>query len=442
MQSVGRIRQAIIRYFGIDEAGSTIRRECMAGCITFIAMAYIIIVNPSILKDAGMPFGAAMAATILTAFFGTLVMGVYANRPFGVAPYMGENAFIAYTVCGVLGYSWQTALGAVFLSGVLFTVLTLTRWRVVITESVSPSMKNAIAAGIGLFITFVGLVQSGIIVGGGDGAPLMLGDLQDPALLVAIAGFLLIGVLMIRKVHGALFVGILATAILAYVSGVAPPPEGIVSFPPSVAGTFLQVDILGVFTWGMVAVVLSVFTMDLLDTMGTLIGVSARAGFLDEDGNLPQAEKPFLADALATTAGALFGTTTTGAYVESVAGVEAGGRTGLVAVVVSLLFLSGLFFYPLFIAIPPQATGAAMVFIGLILMTSVAEIRFDDYTEAVPAFVVITMMTFTYNIGVGLCAGFVLFPFFKVISGRIRDVQPTSWFLCGLCLLFFLFYPY
>ena len=442
MESDGRIRQAVITYFGIDTAGSTIRRECMAGCITFIAMAYIIIVNPSILKDAGMPFGAAMTATVLTAFFGTLVMGVYANRPFGVAPYMGENAFIAYTVCGVLGYSWQTALGAIFLSGVLFTVLTLTKWRVIITEAVSVSMKNAIAAGIGLFITFVGLIESGIITTGMKGEPLTIGNLHDPALIITIAGFLLIAVLMIRKVHGALLIGIIATALLAYIFGVAPPPEGIVSMPPSVADTFLQLDIPGVFTWGMFAVVLSVFTMDLLDTMGTLIGVSARAGFLDEVGNLPDAKKPFLADALATTVGALFGTTTTGAYVESVTGVEAGGRTGLVAVVVSLLFLSGLFFYPLFIAIPPQATGAAMVFIGLILMTSVVNIRFDDYTEAVPAFIVITMMTFTYNIGVGLCAGFVLFPFFKVISGRIRDVKPTGWVLCGLCLLFFIFYPY
>ena len=437
-----RLTQSIDSYFGIKEAGSTIRRECMAGCITFIAMAYIIIVNPSILEDAGMPFGAAMAATILTAFFGTLVMGVYAKRPFGVAPYMGENAFIAYTVCGVLGYSWQTALGAIFLSGVLFTFLTVTKWRVVFTEAVSLSMKNAIAAGLGLFITFVGLIQSGIITTGTRGGPLMIGNLQDPALLVAVAGFLLIGVLMIRKVHGALLIGIMVTALLAFILGVAPPPEAIVSLPPSVAETFLQLDIVGVFTWGMFAVVLSVFTMDLLDTMGTLIGVSARAGFLDEDGNLPQAEKPFLADALATTVGALFGTTTTGAYVESVAGIEAGGRTGLVAVVVSLLFLSGLFFYPLFIAIPSQATGAAMVFIGLILMTSVGNIRFDDYTESVPAFIVITMMTFTYNIGVGLCAGFVVFPFFKVISGKHREVSPAGWVLCGLCLLFFIFYPY
>ncbi|WP_298665627.1 NCS2 family permease [uncultured Methanofollis sp.] len=430
------------RYFRLKEHGTTVHREVVAGLVTFMTMAYIIVVNPAILEAAGMPFGPAMVATILSAIFGTVIMGLYANRPFAIAPYMGENAFVAYTVVGVLGYSWQTALGAVFISGVLLTLLTLTKWRSIMTEAVPNNLKISFAVGIGFFITFIGLVNSGIVVLGTATAPVHVGAFNTAPVALAVFGVLLIAALMIRKVKGAILVGILATAIIAFLTGIAAPPQAIFSMPPDVSAVFLQLDVLGALTWGFFAVILTMFTMDFLDTMGTLIGASAKAGFLDENGNLPEIEKPFLADGLATMFGAVAGTTTTGTFVESAAGIEAGGRTGLTAIVVAALFALGLFFSPLFAAIPAAATGPALIIVGLLMMAPIRELNFQDYAEIIPAFAVIVMMSFTYNIGVGLCAGFVLFPLFKIVQGKMEDVKPAAWVLFALCLLFFIFYPY
>ena len=430
------------RYFSISKQGSTVRTEILAGLTTFVTMAYIIVVNPAILEAAGIPFGPSMVATILSAAFGTLLMGFYARRPFAIAPYMGENAFVAYTVVGVLGYTWQTALGAVFIGGVLFTILTLSGARAAVSRAIPMNLKASFAAGIGLFIAFIGLVDANIVVLGVPGAPVRVGDLTDKAVLLAVFGTLLIAFFLIRRVKGSLLLGIVITALIGFVIGVGQMPAQIVSMPPSIAPIFLQLDIFGALTWGFFAVILTMFTMDFLDTIGTLIGVSARANLLDKDGNLPDIQKPMLADALATVAGALLGTTTTGTFIESAAGVEEGGKTGLTAVVVGVLFLLGLFFAPFFSAIPMAATGPALIIVGLLMISPIVKVDFSDYSEVIPAFGVIVLMAFTYNIGVGLCGGFVLYPLCKIFAGKAKGIHPAAWVLFGLCLLFFIFYPY
>jgi len=432
----------VARFFQLEELGSNLRTEIIAGLTTFVTMAYIIVVNPAILQAAGIPFGPSMVATILSATFGTLLMGIYARRPFAIAPYMGENAFIAYTVVKVLGYSWQTALGAIFIGGVIFTLLTVTRARVWLVEAIPQGLKYSFAVGIGLFLTFIGLNDAGLVALGVPGAPVHFGNLTSPPVLLAVFCFVIIGIMMIWRVKGAILLGILITTFLAFPLGVAQMPAKWVSLPPSLAPVFLQLDIMGALTWGFFAVILTVFVMDLVDTMGTLIGVSARAGFLDQKGNLPEVEKPMLADALATVFGSLAGTTTTGTYIESAAGIEAGGKTGLTAVVTGLFFLSALFFAPLFTAVPPQAYGPALIVIGLLMLSPITKINFQDYTESIPAFAVVVLMSFTYNIGIGMTAGFILYPFFKAVSGRFKEVHPGLWVLGALSLLFYRFYPY
>lgn len=431
------------KYFQLKDHGTDFKTEVIAGLVTFMTMAYIIVVNPAILEAAGIPFGPSMVATILSAIFGTLIMGVYAKRPFAIAPYMGENAFVAYTVCGVLGYSWQTALGAVFISGVIFTILTISGARALMAKVVPMNLKYSVAVGIGLFIAFIGLVNSGIVTLGTEGAPVHVGALNSKEVGLAIFGFMLIAALMIRRINGAILIGIIVTTLVGFAFGVAEAPTQWVSMPPSIfSPLFLKLDVFGALSWGFFAVILTMFTMDFLDTLGTLIGVSGRAGLLDEEGNLPEIEKPMLADALATVFGAAVGTTTTGAYIESAAGIEAGGRTGLTAVVVAALFSLVLFFAPFLGTIPAAATAPALVIVGLLMISPIAKIDFKDYTEVIPAFAVIVLMSFTYNIGVGLCGGFVLFPLVKVIGGRYKEVHPAAWVLFALCLLFFVFYPY
>ncbi len=432
----------IRRYFQLDELGTSVKQEIIAGVTTFVTMAYIIVVNPKILEAAGMPFGPSMVATILSAFFGTLAMGLYARRPFAIAPYMGENAFVAFTVVKVLGYTWQTALGAIFISGVLFTLLTLFKLRSWLANAIPQSLKVAFAVGIGLFLTFIGLNETGIVRVGTPGAPVRVGNLADPAVLLAIFGFLLIGFFMIRKIKGAILLGILTTTFLSFPLHVAKVPTRWVSLPPNLSPVFLKLDIGGALTWGFFAVMLTVFVMDFLDTIGTLIGVSYKAGLLDENGNLPEIEKPMLCDALATVVGALLGTTTTGTYIESATGVEAGGRSGLTAVVVAFLFLLALFFAPFFTAIPPAAYGPALIIVGLLMIAPISDIRFDDLTEAIPAFATLVLMSFTYNLGIGMTAGFVLYPLVKIAAGRGREIHGGLWILFGFSALFFLFYPY
>jgi len=438
----GNLKRWFDRFFELAQHQTTVRREVVAGFTTFFTMAYIVAVNPAILKTAGMPAGASLTATILTAIFGTLLMGFYAKRPFAIGPYMGENAFIAFTVVHVLGYTWQSALGAVFVAGVLFILMTLFRLRQWMVDAIPATLRYSYAVGIGLFLTFIGLNQTGIVTIGSPGAPVRPGHLTSLSVLLSVFGFLFMTVLTLRRFPAAILSGVLVTALLSFVTRVAPAPSGWVSRPPSLQPVFFQFDLHSLFKWGFFPIVLTIFVMAFVDTMGTLIGVSARAGFLDKDGNLPKIERPMMADALSTTFAAVIGTTTSGAYIESATGVEAGGRTGLTAVITALCFVGTLFFAPFISAIPPQAYGPALIFVGLLMLTPITRIPFNDLTELVPAFGVIVLMAFTYNVGIGMTAGFILYPFCKLVSGRLRDVRPALWALTALSLLFFIFYPY
>jgi len=429
-------------YFALARHGTTLRTEVRAGIATFLTMAYIIVVNPAILEAAGIPRDASITATILTATFGTLVMGVYARRPFAIAPYMGENAFITFTVVKGLGFSWQAALGAIFLAGVLFTLLTVLKVRSWLANALPLSLKLSFSAGIGLFLMFIGLNQVGLVTLGVPGAPVALGALNKAPVLVAIAGFALTAWAMARKLPGALLLGIAATSLLSFVLGVTPLPNAVVSLPPSVAPIVGQLDIAGALTVQALPVVVIVFIMAFLDTIGTLIGLSARAGLLDEKGNLPDIEKPMLADALVNLVGPVLGTTTSGVFIESAVGIEEGGRTGVTALVVAALFLLALFFAPLFTAIPPHASGVAMIAIGVLMVSPILKLDTGDQTEWIPALCTIALMPFTFNVGVGMTAGLLLYPLLKVSTGRGKEVPAAMWLLAGLSLLFFAVYPY
>ncbi|MBN2231456.1 MAG: NCS2 family permease [Deltaproteobacteria bacterium] len=429
------------RYFRLAAHGTTVRREILAGLTTFVTVAYIIVVNPAILEAAGIPKGPSMVATILSAAFGTLLMGLYARRPFVIAPYMGENAFIAFTVVKVLGHSWQTAIGAVCIGGILFTLLTLTGIRSWFVQAIPRSLKYAFAAGIGLFLSLIGLVSIGLVTTGVPGAPLRATGFTEPAVLLAIAGILLIAVLLAHRVPGGLLIGIVVITIAGYAGGISPVPESFFGPPPSLAPIFLKLDILGALQWGFFSVILTVFIMDFVDTMGSLIGLAAHADLLDADGNLPEVEKPMLADALATVVGALLGTSTTGTYIESAAGIEAGGRSGLTAVVAGLLFLASLWLAPFLTSIPAYAYGPVLVIVGGMMLAALKEIDFQDPTEWIPAFATIALMCFTYNLGIGLTAGFVTYPVIKLAAGRRKDIHPGMWGLFVLSLLFYVFFP-
>ena len=405
-------------------------------------MAYIIVVNPAILEAAGIPFGPSMVATILTAAFGTLLMGLWANRPFAVAPYMGQNAFVAYTVVQGLGHTWQTALGAIFVSGVLFTILALFRTRSWLAAAIPESLKLAIAVGIGLFLTFIGLATMGIVRAGTGATPVAPGDFHDPAVLVGVAGVLAIVLLMLARVPGAILIGILAASGLAFALGVATVPEGVLSPPPDLGPTLFALDVGAALTWGFLSVVLTIFVLDLVDTIGTLTGLSVKAQLLDEEGRLPGIERALQCDAFSTVLGSLLGTTTSGAYIESAAGIEAGGRTGLTAVVTAMWFLAALFFAPLLSAVPPSAYGPALVVVGMLMLEPLKRLRFDDVGELAPAFLTIALMCFTYDLAIGLTAGFVVWVLLKVLTGRAREVPGGMWALAALSALFYVLYPY
>ncbi len=430
------------KYFEFAKHKTSYKQEVLAGIATFLTMAYIIVVNPAILEAAGIPKGPSMVATILSAAFGTLIMGVYAKRPFAIAPYMGENAFIAFTVVRVLGIPWQTALGAIFIAGVLFTVLTLTRVRGWLADTLPRSLKHSFSVGIGLFLTFIGLNLTGIVTLGVPGAPVGLGRLSQPTVLLAVFGFFIIIWLMIRKVRGAVIIGVLATTLLSFALKLTPLPASWISLPPSLGPIALHVNIADALSLKNLPVALIIFVMAFVDTVGTLIGLSARAGLLDKNGNLPQIEKPMLADALANLIAPLLGTTTTGAYVESAAGITEGGRTGFTAIVAATLFLLALFFAPILTAVPPHAYGAALVVIGIFMVSPLTQIDFNDYTELVPAFLTIVLMIFTFNIGVGMTAGLLSYPVLKTLAGKYRDVPAGMWVFAALSLLFYVFYPY
>jgi len=449
------------KVFKLRARGTNVRAEVVGGLTTFVTMAYIIIVNPAILSFAGLPTGPSTVATILTAAFGCLLMGLYANRPIAVAPYMGENAFLAFGLAA-LGISWQQRLGAVFVSGALFALITLLGVRTWLARSLSTSMKHSFAVGIGLFLALIGLYETGIVTSfvtgmptapllAADGVlrkpdvPLKLGDLSDPRVLLAIATLVLMVTLLYRKVRGALLIAIAASAAAGYLWGVDKMPADFFASPfdseYSLGAIAFQLDIAGVLRLGFLPILLTLFLMSLLDTLGTLLGLGAAGGMLDSKGDFPDVEKPMMVDAITCMFSGLVGTSTSGAYIESAAGIREGARTGLAAVVTALLFLLSLFFLPLVSPLQQlrYAYGPALIVVGLLMVVSVRHIDFDDLTELVPAFATITLMTFTYNIANGLTAGLVLYPIVKVLAGRGRELSAGAIALGAMCLLYYVF---
>jgi len=450
------------RFFEVAARGSSIRREVIGGITTFVTMAYIIVVNPAILAAAGIPIGPSTVATILTAAFGSLLMGLYANRPIAVAPYMGENAFIAFGLVA-LGATWEQRLGSVFVAGVVFLLLTVFQVRSRLANAISPSLKYSFAAGIGLFLAFIGLYETGIVTSGAAGlpaaallaqgqellrapdVPVKIGALHDPRVLLAIAGFVVIAALMMRRLPGAILIGMGVTAAAGYGLGFAPAPGALFAVPfageYSLAPIALHLDVAGVLTISFLPVLLTLVLMSFLDTLGTLVGVGAAGNMLDKDGNFPQVGKPMMVDAVSCIFASLVGTSTSGAYIESATGIREGARTGLAAVVTALLFLSALFFLPLVAPLQQSryAYGPALVAVGMLMVGSMRKIEFDDLTEALPAFACIALMVFTCNIANGLTAGLVLYPIGKVVAGRARELNGGSVALALLCLTYFLF---
>ncbi|OGG56608.1 MAG: guanine permease [Candidatus Handelsmanbacteria bacterium RIFCSPLOWO2_12_FULL_64_10] len=429
------------RLFRLRENGTTVRTELRAGLVTFLTMSYIIFVQPAVLSQAGMDFGAVMAATCVSSAVAIFIMGLFANYPIALAPGMGENFFFAYTVVLGMGVSWQVALGAVFLSGVAFLLLSAFRIREMVIEAVPPSLQHAIGAAIGLFIAFIGLQQAGLIVGN-PGSLVQLGDIKQPPVLLALTGLALTSVLMIRKVKGAILWGMLATAVLGLPFGLV-EFHGLVSSPPSMSPTFFQMDVRGALSLPLVTFIF--LYMVLFDTVGTVIGVSAQAGFL-KDGKIPRAGRVLMADAIGTSLGAVCGTSTVTSYIESNAGVAEGGRTGLANMLTGLLFLLALFFIPVvqmvgggYPVTPTHSlypvTAPVMVLVGFMMARSLLKVGWDDASEGIPAFLTLVGLPLTYNIAHGLAFGFISYPVLKLLSGRGREVSWLIYLLGGLLIL-------
>ena len=427
------------KFFMLKENNTDVRTELLAGVTTFMTMAYILAVNPLILSDAGMDAGGVFTATALSAAIATLVMALYAKYPFGLAPGMGLNAFFAYTVVlGDMQKSWQFALTAILIEGILFIILSFFSVREGIFDSIPLNLKNAVSVGIGLFIAFLGLDGAGIIQAG-EGTLLGLGDLTSGAPLVAIIGILVTGFLFAKNVKGALLIGILVSTLVGIPLGVTQLPAGvnnIMSLPPSVSKVaFKFVGFDEIFSWDMLIVVFTFLFVDIFDTVGTLAGVASKADMLDEDGKLPRVGKALTADAIGTIAGACLGTSTVTTFVESASGVAAGGRTGLTALSTAGMFLLALFFAPLFTLIPAAATAPALVIVGLFMMSPIKQIDFEDYTESIPAFLTIIMMPFSGSIAEGIVFGMISYVVLKAVTGRFKEV---SWTMTIISILFVL----
>lgn len=454
--------QLIDKLFKVKERGSSIKTELLGGLTTFMTMAYIIVVNPAILKFAEFPVEPATIATIITSIFGCLLMAFYANLPLAVAPYMGENAFIAFGLAA-MGITWQQRLGAVFVSGLLFLLLSVMRIRPWLAGAISYSMKQSFAAGIGLFLSFIGLYETGIVTSGATGmvpqallipgknilgappVPVKIGNFHDPKVLLAIFGFILICVLMQRKVKGAILIGMIATAGIGIACGFAEAPKAIFAMP--FTGSYVldpiafKMDIPGVLKLSFLPILLTLFLMSFLDTLGTLVGVGSAGDMLDEKGNFPEIEKPMVVDAVSCTFSSIVGSSTSGAFIESAAGIKEGARTGLAAFVVALMFTLSLFCIPLIEPMQKQtyAFAPALMAVGLLMVGSISKIDLDDLCESVPSFITIIVIIFSYNIANGLTAGLIVYPLFKLLAGRHKELHPGSWVLAGLCLVYYLF---
>ncbi|MFK3868560.1 NCS2 family permease [Psychrobacter faecalis] len=423
---------AIERYFGINGQNTTIKTEILAGVTTFLTMAYIIFVNPNVLADAGMDKGAVFVATCLAAAVGCFIMGIYARLPVALAPGMGLNAFFTYGVVLGMGYAWQTALGAVFLSGCIFILLSLFKIRELIINSIPDSIKQGVVAGIGAFLAFISLQTAGVIVNN-DATLVGLGDMTAFSPAMAALGFIVIVGLSHKKIPGAVTIGILLVALISLITGNT-QFTGIISAPPPIAPTLMQLDIAGAFDVAMISVIFAFLFVDLFDTAGTLIATTSQAGLIGKDGKIPNMGKALLADSSATVAGTLLGTSSTTSFVESVSGIAAGGRTGLVAVTVGVLFLLSMFFAPLAGMIPGYATAGAIFYVAVLMMGTLKDVDWLNLTEAAPVVVVLLFTPLTYSIADGIALGFITFAAIKVVAGKFSDVSIPVWILTAVLL--------
>ncbi|MDZ5252495.1 NCS2 family permease [Clostridium sp. LIBA-8841] len=425
------------KFFKLRENNTDVKTEFIAGLTTFMTMAYILIVNPSILSAAGMDQGAVFTATALSAIIATLIMGLYAKLPFAQAPGMGLNAFFAYTIVIQMGYSFEFALTAVLLEGIIFILLTIFNVREAIVDSIPTGIKNAISVGIGLFIALIGLEGAGVVVHTEGGTIVSLGNIVSGPGLLAIIGLLITSVLIAKNVKGALFIGMVVTAIIGIPMGITPIPSNIVSMPPSLEPTFFKFDFHNIFSMDMVIALFTLLFMDMFDTIGTLVGVATKAKMVDKDGKVPNMKKALFADAIGTTIGACLGTSTVSTFVESASGVAEGGRTGLTAVSTAFMFFLALFFAPLFTVITPAVTASALILVGLFMIEPIKEIDFHDYTESIPAFLTIIIMPFAYSISDGIVFGVISYIVLKLFSGKRKEISLTTVILGLIFLLKF-----
>ncbi|SDY88222.1 putative MFS transporter, AGZA family, xanthine/uracil permease [Proteiniborus ethanoligenes] len=427
------------RIFKLNEHKTDVKTEVIAGITTFMTMGYILAVNPGILSATGMDPGGVFTATALSAVIATLIMAFYANYPFALAPGMGLNAFFAFSVVLGMGHSWEFALTAVFLEGLIFILLSFVNAREAIVNAIPMNLKNAVSVGIGLFIAFIGLQGAGIIVND-DAVLVALGDLTQPTAIVAILGIIITGILLYKKVKGAILIGILVSTVISIPLGVT-QFNGFVSLPPSLAPVAfkLRFSAAEIFSLDMLVVLFTFLFVDVFDTIGTLIGVASKADMLDKDGNLPRVKPALFADAVGTSVGALLGTSTVTTYVESAAGVAEGGRTGLTALTTSVLFALALFFAPIFGIIPGAATAPALIIVGLFMMSPIMKINLDDFTEAIPAFLTIIMMPLAYSIAEGIVFGMVSYTLLKTLTGKYKDVSIVMYILSILFVLKYIF---
>ncbi len=415
----------MMKWFRLEENGSDVRTEVIGGVTTFLTMAYIIFVNPMILSDAGMDKPALITATCLAAAFGTLLVGLWANVPFAMAPGMGLNAFFTYTLVLGQGLDWQTALGVVFVSGVAFFILTIAGIREKVVAAIPLSLRISTAAGIGLFITFIGLKNMGLIVDN-PGTLVSIGPMTKPV-IIGLLALVLITILELRKVKGSILIGIAAATVMGAIFGEVAIPAGAVAAPPSLAPIAFQLDILGALKWGLVGAIFSFMFVDLFDSIGTIVACSYEAGHVEEDGTIKRIDKVLEADAVATVAGALLGTSTTTTYIESASGIADGARTGLSSVVTGLLFLAALFFAPLIGVVPGFATAPALVIVGVFMFRNIREIDFSDMRAAVPAFLTMILMPLTFSIATGLTVGFLSYIIISLFSGSVKNISPVMW---------------
>ncbi|MDB3990357.1 NCS2 family permease [Gammaproteobacteria bacterium] len=429
--------QLLERLFKLESHGTNPKKELIAGLTTFVTMAYIILVNPQIMSAAGMDPGASFVGTCIAAAFACFAMGLYANWPVGLAPGMGLNAFFTFTVVIEMGYSWEVALGAVFLAGILFVIMSVTPLRRWMLDSIPMNLRVAMGSGVGLFVGFIGLKSGGLIVAN-DSNFLSLGDFSETETVLAGLGFLLISVLAIRKVPGAIILGVMVVTVSAMLFGLV-QFQGLVSMPPDLAPTFMKLDIMGALDLTMVSIVISFLFVNLFDTAGTLLGVANRANLIDENGDVKNLDRALKADSTSSVVGAFFGCAPVTSYVESSAGVEAGGRTGLTAVVVGLLFLLAIFFSPLASIVPAYATSGALIYVAILMLGGMEKLDWSDTTELVPSLIMIVMIPLTFSIANGIALGFISYVVIKAFVGEIKSVSSGAWFLFAIFVAKFIF---